>query len=275
MDVSRARGATGRVVGIEAEARNLVAVGTGEAEGRAELLLWNGAYSSVTSGPLLDTRVAGIFGPAMAPYVFPAGTELRLARPRVVDGGTADPMTALAATVHDAGGALQDGAELRFTYAGDPVPSVCVTSGGGCWAVQTQPVTAAPARIHVAVLLDLNANGLADPGEPVRTAAYTTPSTQRVRATGLVRFAGLGTFPLRLLAGAFRGRVGGTLLLGPKDDPLARTQTFTSARFAAHSVALRAAGFTLTLVQPRTVTLQTRAGILRGRLVRGSIVFPR
>ena len=115
-------------------------------------------------------------------------------------------MTALAATVHDAGGALQDGAELRFTYRGDAVPSVCITSGGGCWAVQTQPVTSPPARVAVQVLLDLNANGLADPGEPVRSVAYTTPRTHRVQASGLVRFAGVGTFPLRLLAGAFRGR---------------------------------------------------------------------
>ena len=62
-------------------------MGASQAEGRAELLLWNGAFSSVAAGPLLDTRVAGIFGPSMAPFVFPAGTELRLAKPRVVDGG--------------------------------------------------------------------------------------------------------------------------------------------------------------------------------------------
>ena len=38
---------------------------------------------------------------------------------------------------------------------------------------------------------------------------------------------------------------------------------------------LHAPAFTLTLVQPHTVTLRTKAGILRGRLVRGAIVFPR
>jgi hypothetical protein len=291
MRVGTATGATGKVAGFDADARSFVPSGGTTTEGRAEVYLWDGAYTSTDSGALSDTRVEGLFGPLMTPLAVHTGSTLSVGRTEVVDTGGADPTVALPVKVRDATGAPQNGAALWFTYAGQKVSSMCVTTQGGCWTVYTRHVEEAPAHVVLDVLLDLNANGLADPGEPLRRIGFVTPRTSRVHASGLVRAQGHGTLPLRLAVGSFKQRAGGSFVLGGERHPLVRCDDFVSARFGSGTVVLRGVGqigsrrtlrllmvtiSAATSARPGSLTVDVAGKrIVGGRLTSGRIVIRR